>query len=265
LAINHSDSITQRLGQLHAEIVAALENGRLCEARLLMAQALQIDSTTRFAESWRSLWEIETWPDGWLIAAIRVDNPDTAALDALADRYWRSVFGRCQMLTLDRDEANDLAQAAWCRALRSRQRLRTDGDFLAYLSMIATNLWRDSQRASRRAGPIARDRLVSLNTVLPADDGTERTLSDLVPDINALQADAKKLLMEDIDRALGELTPLLHDVLVARFISGESCAEIARRYERTEQTVSAWVRQAVQEMKQRLSESRRLRPRKEQS
>jgi len=43
-------------------------------------------------------------------------------------------------------------------------------------------------------------------------------------------------------------------VLVSRFLADESCAEIGRRYGRTEQTVSGWIRQAIQEMKTFLTE-----------
>jgi transposase len=38
-------------------------------------------------------------------------------------------------------------------------------------------------------------------------------------------------------------------VLVSRYITGESCAEIGQRYKRTEQTVSGWVRSAIYQMK----------------
>jgi DNA-directed RNA polymerase specialized sigma24 family protein len=82
-------------------------------------------------------------------------------------------------------------------------------------------------------------------------------LGDTLPDLNALQADKQKLLALDIDQALGQLTPLLRDILVSRFINGDSCAEIGLRYDRTEQTISAWVRQAIQEMKRHLEESHR--------
>jgi DNA-directed RNA polymerase specialized sigma24 family protein len=68
--------------------------------------------------------------------------------------------------------------------------------------------------------------------------------------LNALQAEEQKLLALDIDQALRQLTPLLRDILVSRLINGESCSEIGRRYDRTEQTISAWVRQAIREMKQ---------------
>ena len=56
------------------------------------------------------------------------------------------------------------------------------------------------------------------------------------------------------DQALARLAPQMRDVLVSRFLADESCAEIGRRYGRTEQSVSGWVRQAVQEMKIFLTE-----------
>jgi RNA polymerase sigma factor (sigma-70 family) len=64
------------------------------------------------------------------------------------------------------------------------------------------------------------------------------------------------MLRIDVDRALARLGPRLRDVLVARFIDGESSAEIGQRYGRTEQTITAWLRQAVREMRVHLGEAR---------
>ncbi|MCI0534231.1 MAG: hypothetical protein L0Z50_03280 [Verrucomicrobiales bacterium] len=69
------------------------------------------------------------WSDSRLIAAVRRDPPAQWALDALVDRYWKPLFGRCQMLTLNHQSASDLAQEAWCRVLRARHSLKPDGIF----------------------------------------------------------------------------------------------------------------------------------------
>jgi RNA polymerase sigma factor (sigma-70 family) len=58
----------------------------------------------------------------------------------------------------------------------------------------------------------------------------------------------------DMDRALEALSPLSREVLVARYLVGESCAEIGRRYGRTEQTVSGWVREAIRQIRSYLEE-----------
>ena len=195
------------------------------------------------------------WPDAQLIEAVRSDPPDVAALDALADRYWRPLFGRCRLLTLDNDRASDLAQEAWCRVLRARHGLRPDGNFPAYLATTAMNIWRDRHRLDDRRGALSDRRVHSLQAAFGGDDGKSMVLADAIPDPGSLRSEEQDSLRQDIDHALGRLTPRLREVLVARFLVGESCAEIGRRHGRTEQTISAWVREALQEMKLHLSPS----------
>src|SRR5262245_28511767 len=89
--------------------------------------------------------DVDEQEDSWLIGRIRRDPPDPDALDELVRRYWKGLYGRCQLLTLNRDQANDLAQDAWCRVLRARHSLKPDGNLPAYLATVATNLWRDAQ------------------------------------------------------------------------------------------------------------------------
>jgi RNA polymerase sigma factor (sigma-70 family) len=243
-----------RLDVLRAAVLLALDCGEAAEARRLVAKARDYDPSIAFSEEWAQLRDVTAWSDEWLIAAVRRDPPDEGALDALAERYWKPLFGRCQMLTLKQEEASDLAQQAWCRVLRARHTLKPGGNFPAFLTTIATNLWRDSHRSARRAGPLAEHRIASLDAAFPSEDGESSMLAETLPDFKALRAEEQRLLTLDLDQALEQLTPLLRDVLVSRLLAGESCAEIGRRYQRTEQTISAWVRQAVREMKRHLKE-----------
>jgi len=48
----------------------------------------------------------------------------------------------------------------------------------------------------------------------------------------------------------------LRDVLISRFINGESAAEIGQRYGRTEQAITGWIREAIRQMKMYLGEDR---------
>lgn len=242
-----------RLAELQAAARSALERGEPQEARRLINEASRIDSGVALADDWAQLRDETNWPDAWLIAAVRCEPPDEAALDALVKRYWNRLCAHCQILTVNSQKAADLAQDAWCRVLRARRSLNPDGNFPAYLNTIATNLWRDHHRAARRAGPMAENRLASLDA--PLSDEADSTMADTLPDLNSLQANEQKLLAMDIDQALQSLTPLLRDVIVSRLINGESAAEIGRRYGRTEQTVSGWVRLALREMKQHLGDS----------
>ena len=95
-------------------------------------------------------------------------------------------------------------------------------------------------------------RLESLDATNPNEGAETVTLGEKIPDLRALSSRDQSLLAIDIDNALDRLTTQLREVLIARFINGESCAEIGQRYRRTEQTVSGWVRQALRDMKQSL-------------
>jgi len=195
-----------------------------------------------------------TWPDAWLINAVRRDPPDEDALSALVDRYWKTLFARCRLLAVDRESASDLAQEAWLRVLRARRSLEPDGNFHGYIITIATNLWRDRNRVAQRAGA-AVGSMASLDASTTNAGGETITLVDVVPDPRTLSIDDQILLEMDLDQGLARLSPHLRDVLVSRFVTGESAAEIGQRYSRTEQTVTGWIREAVREMKAYLTES----------
>ena len=251
------DSSRGRLDSFRAAVRLALEAGDANEARRLIDAALAVDESPDSVKEWKRLRDVTGWPDPWLIAAVRRDPPDEASLDALVDRYWKDLFARCRLLTMNPDKAADLAQEAWCRVLKARRALKPEGNFPAYLSTVATNLWRDSRRSARRAGPMGEHRLSSLDSVLPVGEGETVRLKDAVPDLNSLEGERRRHLRLEIDQALERLSPLLREVMVARYFTGESCAEIGRRHGRTEQTVSAWVRQGIRELKFHLEESPR--------
>jgi RNA polymerase sigma-70 factor (ECF subfamily) len=197
-----------------------------------------------------------TWPDAWLISAIRRDPPDEEALNALVDRYWKKLYARCRLLTVDADSANDLAQDSWLRVLRARHSIEPGGNFQAYIIAIATNLWRDKNRSAVRAGPVADSRMASLDAPVAADEGESLPLINVVADPHTLLADDQILLEMDLDNALNRLEPRLRDVLISRFITGESAAEIGQRYGRTEQSITGWIREATVQMKIYLGDER---------
>lgn len=196
------------------------------------------------------------WPDAWLINAVRRDPPDEDALNALVDRYWKPLYARCRLLTVDPDSARDLAQESWLRVLRARHTIQPDGHFQAYVTTVATNLWRDMNRSAVRAGPMADSRMTSLDSSVVADDGDSIPLINVLADPHTLSPDDQILLEMDLDNALSRLELRLRDVLISRFINGESAAEIGQRYGRTEQAITGWIREAIRQMKIYLGEDR---------
>lgn len=214
----------------------------------LLPEAFAADASSN-SEDREEIRDVGAWPDARLVASVCCDPPDEAALDELVHRYWKSLFARCQLLTLNPHKAADLAQEAWCRVLRARRSLKPEGNFPAYLKTIATNLWRDRCRSAERAGPLAEHRLESLDATPLSEDGEAVALVERITDADSLTPSDQAQLAMDIDDALEQLTPRLREVLVARYLDGESCAEIGRRHGRTEQCISGWIRQAIQELK----------------
>ena len=195
---------------------------------------------------------VTEWPDAWLLAAIRAEAPDVSALDALVARYWKSLYARCELLASNREQASDLAQETWCRMLRARHGLDPHGNFPAYIARIATNIWRDWSRSSRRAGPLADHRLASLDAQLGLADGDTVLLRDALSDLDALPPEEQIALRLDVDRVLARLSPRAREILVSRYIDGESAAEIGTRHGRTEQTITSWIRDAIRDIRQQL-------------
>lgn len=191
--------------------------------------------------------------DAELVEAVQREPADETALDALVRRHWQMLYTWCRMLTGNGDTARDVAHDAWCRVLQSRHRIDPQGNFPGYLATIATNLWRDRCRAARRAGPLAEARLASLDAERPNQHGDDGTLADFLPDPHSLDGEERHQLGIDIARALATLPARAREVLLARFVHDESAAEIGRRYGRTEQTITSWLRQATQQLRGHLT------------
>ena len=192
-------------------------------------------------------------PDVELVEAVRREPLEEAALDLLVRRHWRALYARCRVLTGDAQTARDVAHDVWCRVLQSRHRIDPQGNLAGYLATIATNLWRDRSRAARRAGPLAEARLASLDALRRSEHGDDGTLADVLPDPQSLDGEERRQLGIDIDRALATLSPRDRDVLLARFVDDESAADIGRRYGRTEQTITSWLREAARQVRVRLT------------
>lgn len=190
--------------------------------------------------------DMSAWSDAWLVEAVRTDPVNERALDVLARRHWQALYAKCRALALNDDDAGDLAQSTWVRLLRARRLLNPQGNFPAYLSTIATNLWRDRHRSARRAGAMADHAMHSLDA-RPTGRGRGGAIADLLPDPQALPAEEQSLLSVEVDDALARLTPRSREVLISRYLKDESAAAIARRHGRTEQSITSWVRQALDE------------------
>ena len=188
--------------------------------------------------------------DAMLVETICSDPMDVVALDGLVHRHGAELLQRCRRLTGNSDAADDLMQETWCRVLASRHRLDPDRGVAGYLWMTAKNLWRDWNRTARRGqgGSVRREQ--SLDASWSVTEQSGGALADVLPDPQTLDRDEHINSGMDLARGLAALPPRLREVIIARFHRGETAAHIARRYGRTQQTVTSWLRQGIRELRQ---------------
>ena len=188
--------------------------------------------------------------DAMLVEAIRSDPMDVVALDGLVRRHGAELLQRCRRLTGNREAAHDLMQEAWCRVLAARHRLDPDRGVAGYLVMTAKNLWRDWNRTARRGHGRSVGREQSLDATWSATERSGCALAEVLPDPQTVDREERIHRGMDLARGLAALPPRLREVMIARFHRGETAAHIARRYGRTQQTVTSWLRQGIRELRQ---------------
>jgi DNA-directed RNA polymerase specialized sigma24 family protein len=91
------------------------------------------------------------------------------------------------------------------------------------------------------------DRAMRSLDAAPTTGDSGAAIGDLLPDPQALPAEEQSLLAVEIADALARLTPRSREMLISRYLNDESAAAIARRHGRTEQSITSWVRQALDE------------------
>lgn len=245
----------------HPAAEPAIAQGDVSPVREIEEIARPTEAGPAKPEPRRRSTDTESWPEACLVAAVRRDSPDALVLDVLVERYHETLCRRCWILARDHDKAAELAQQTWLRVLRARHLLDPEGNFPGYLATIATNLWRDWRRSNLRAGPLGEHRISSLEAPAAAQTGTPVALVEVLPDPRSMHHRERVLAKLDLDQALAKLPAHLHEVIVARFVAGESCASIGVRYQRTEQAISGWIREAVREMRRLLEEPAELQER----
>lgn len=72
-------------------------------------------------------------------------------MDKYIEVYGRRLFGLCMHLTGNRDEAEDLYQETWLRALDRFSQYDGSRDFGPWISRICVNVYRDMYRRRKRS------------------------------------------------------------------------------------------------------------------
>lgn len=144
----------------------------------------------------------------------------------LFDDHGDALYGYCLHLARHEADAQDLLQETLIRALRGQAALRDPERVRPWLFTIATNAWRDRQRArSRRPttvplDPDAVDEEFSLFATL--------AIEDPFPYSDELHLDFLRLFGdEDLQAVFGQVTPVYRLPLILTTVHGFSCKESA--------------------------------------
>jgi RNA polymerase sigma-70 factor (ECF subfamily) len=159
---------------------------------------------------------------------------DQSAMLELVDRYRGQVFGLCYRMLRHRQDAEDVTQECFVRALRSLRKWDRQRDFLPWLLAIAGNRCRT---------------LLSARMRQPA----ATSLVEYVSDSRADASEAKNLA-EEVELALGTLRAEYRQAFVLFHQHELSYAEISAALECPLGTVKTWVHRARQELIARLTQ-----------
>lgn len=136
---------------------------------------------------------------------------DTAALEKLCSIEWPRVYRIIVRASSSRQEAEDLTQEVFFRALNALPNYKPDiTSFSAYLAVIARNLVRDKWRSQRRWRSIRRSKIRAKPVVGDVDEHV-----------------SNEVYMDYLLGAFARLTPRFQRVLAIRFFDDISVPDAA--------------------------------------
>lgn len=186
--------------------------------------------------------------DAAYIEKLRAGDAD--AFDKLVTRYSNDIFALLVRLMGDHEEAADLTQETFLRALKAVSGFRGESDLKTWLYRIAINESRNRFRWWKRR---RREKTVSLDESL---GNTESSYQDILADRSASpEDDALRRERESIlQRALVELPVIYREPVVLFDIEGLSYDEICKALELNLGTLKSRLARGRQELKKRLAD-----------
>lgn len=150
----------------------------------------------------------------------RCQRGDLSAYEPLVNKYRERIYAQAFNLTRNADDAHDLCQETFVKAWKSIRRFRGRSSFYTWLYRITTNMGIDLIRSKQKTQSVEFDETIAkeetaenkpfAHTDLPSDELQRRELG------------------QEIDAAIGKLTPEHREVIVLREFEGMDYKEIAK-------------------------------------
>lgn len=175
---------------------------------------------------------------------------DANAFDSLVDRFSGDVYALLFRLTEDPEEARDLTQETFLRALRSIKGFRGDSELRTWLYRIAINESRNRFRWWKRR---RRDVTVSLDSTV---GNTEMTVGETLAGISVSPEDAALRTEREtaIKQALAKMPKIFREAVVLCDIEGLSYEEMAVALDTGIGTVKSRISRGREELRRRLKD-----------
>jgi RNA polymerase sigma-70 factor (ECF subfamily) len=180
----------------------------------------------------------------------RLIQGDANAFDTLVNRYAADIYSLLLRITKDTEEAADLTQETFLRALKSIKKFRGDSEIKTWLFRIAIN---QSKNRFRWWKSRKRERTVSLDAPIgesetPMSETVQTHFSN--PEETTLQNEREKFLIQ----ALNNLPDIYREAVILCDIEGLSYEEIATVLEINIGTVKSRIARGREELRKILKD-----------
>ncbi|MCB9496682.1 MAG: sigma-70 family RNA polymerase sigma factor [Fibrobacteria bacterium] len=176
---------------------------------------------------------------------------DFDAFERLVRSCERRIWAIAWRLVGDREEAENIVQGAFLKAMEALDSFRGEAGFCTWIGRIATNEGLEILRRRRRKETLSLDEMVSESD----DDGPiphPELLADWREDPS--RSVERRELRSILDSALDTLTPGLRAVFVLRDVEGRSTSDTASDLGITEANVKVRLLRARLALRERLTE-----------
>lgn len=178
----------------------------------------------------------------------RLKEGDRTAFDTFVTRYTSDIYALLLRLTEDIEEARDLTQETFLRALKAIKNFRGDADLKTWLYRIAINESRNRFRWWKRRN---RDTTVSLdaeNSFSPDSLSERLSGSSENPEMETLRRERQAALR----KALQKLSANYREAIILRDIEGLSYEEVASALDTNVGTVKSRLSRGREELRKML-------------
>jgi RNA polymerase sigma-70 factor (ECF subfamily) len=180
----------------------------------------------------------------------RINNGDKEAFRALVEKYQRKVFSIAYGMVHNREDAMDLTQDAFLKAFYNLGRFEGSSSFYTWLYRIVVNVCIDHIRRSGKRFNVDYDDTILRDTEV---DGNDHILPSTLG-VNPVRVYGRKELLEQIGKALDDLSPIHRQAIVLREIEGLSYKEMADVMGVSKGTVMSRLHHARKNLQMRLHE-----------